>query len=748
MPNARAIRLGSLNTELGETRDFGRAYTLQNVDILKTNEISRRKGLVRRLEARAAGPIRMLHSFGGICGRFYSYFDGGGLISIVGPSYWAPTAFTATGAPPFIALNWKYQDKNGHRTTPPEGCTGVKIYRSTSAFIDTFDTGTLVYSGSGTSCVDDTAAPATDTAIFYTCYTVWEDNSRIVDPKIVMAWTYYIPAGWYVLDDFIYDAAGTQYDAIPAPEIVPSTGSLSDDNGTSITNPGVNRDRDEIEKAEAEAAIDEDDPTLSFSDSAERSALHNVDLYWAYNGPTKYNSGYTSIYRSTTAGSGISGTLIRREANLYNVYTDTTADDYTTQYYTFVHSVDGVGIYTYEKTVVAKTRSMSLSAPATAYSGVAFNTTIQMTHWDGTNNTEYTPTAALALTVVGTATAISPTSTSTSGWSLGAKTVSTTLTCVGEGSTSIYATGGGLTAGDTLLNKVHTLTVSITEDFMLGDTATLTIQGVNWNGGNDTDYVPSTQLSLSIGNANTLSTTVVPQTGWSGGAKTMTLSLTGSVYGADTITVSNATGDSGTDTFTFRQLYFLDTLPYSGDLVGQGSWVASGVFPSLLVGGGVAYSAADSVIRTAEVSGYDITSGSYVYGFTISISMALAKPLAEYGYFKARFYMYEQLLLGAVLEHANLAGTAEIKFGAREVTVATWTGSDSGTYTARAECVYNPSGADENSMYINDVLVEDAWFATELTYPRHLDLSGLVPTATADVPAITMEMSSPYVYST
>jgi hypothetical protein len=746
VPNSRAIRLGSLNTELGETRDFGRAFTLQNVDILKTNEISRRKGLVRRLEARAAGPIRMLHSFGGICGRFYSYFDGGGLISIVGPSYWAPTAFTATGAPPFIALSWQYQDKNGHRTTPPTGCTGVKIYRSTSAFIDTFDTGTLVYSGNGTSCVDDTAAPATDTAIYYTCYTVWEDNSRIVDPRIVMAWTYYIPAGWYVLDDFIYDASGTQYDAIPAPEIPPSTGSLSDDNGTSITNPGVNRDRDEIEKAEAEAAIDEDDPTLSFNDSAERSALNTVDLYWAYNGPAKYNSGYTSIYRSTTSGSGINGTLIRREANLYNVYTDTTADDYTTQYYTFVHNIDGVGIYTYEKTVVAKTRSMSLSAPATAYSGVAFNTTIQMTHWDGTNNTEYTPTAALALTVVGTATAISPTSTSTSGWSLGAKTVSTTLTCVGEGSTSIYATGGGLTAGDTLLNKVHTLTVSITEDFMLGDTATLTIQGVNWNGGNDTDYVPSTQLSLSIGNANTLSTTVVPQTGWSGGAKTMTLSLTGSVYGADTITVSNATGDSGTDTFTYRQLYFLDTLPYSGNLVGQGSWIADGAYPSLLVGGGVTYPAQDSTTYRAAVTGHDITSGSYVYGYTISISMTLTKDLDEYLSFTCFLFMYAQLNLRASLVHQDLAGTATVQFGAVGSVYETWSGTNSGTYNVRYECVKLPSEADKSYLYVNDVLLGAA-ATQELTYPRNILLTGYIPSASDDVPAVTIQMSSPYIYS-
>ena len=449
MPNARAIRLGSLNTELGETRDFGRAYTLQNVDILKTNEISRRKGLVRRLEARAAGPIRMLHSFGGICGRFYSYFDGGGLISIVGPSYWAPTAFTATGAPPFIALNWKYQDKNGHRTTPPEGCTGVKIYRSTSAFIDTFDTGTLVYSGSGTSCVDDTAAPATDTAIFYTCYTVWEDNSRIVDPKIVMAWTYYIPAGWYVLDDFIYDAAGTQYDAIPAPEIVPSTGSLSDDNGTSITNPGVNRDRDEIEKAEAEAEIDEDDPTLSFSDSAERSALHNVDLYWAYNGPTKYNSGYTSIYRSTTAGMGTRGALIRREANLYNVYTDTTADDYTTQYYTFVHSVDGVGIYTYEKSVAAKNRSFAVTLPASAYTGESISITVQTQHWDGTTNTTYTPSSGPSLSASGSNT-VSPTSLSTSGWSSGQTTQTITISGSTGGTGTVTVTDGTATGSDTI----------------------------------------------------------------------------------------------------------------------------------------------------------------------------------------------------------------------------------------------------------------------------------------------------------
>ena len=119
-----------------------------------------------------------------------------------------------------------------------------------------------------------------------------------------------------------------------------------------------------------------------------------MDLYWAYNGPTKYNSGYTSIDRSTTAGMVTRGALIRREANLYNVYTDTTADDYTTQYYTFVHSVDGVGIYTYEKTVAAKTRSFTVTAPASISLGTAFNLTVQAVHWDATNDTTYTPTSA------------------------------------------------------------------------------------------------------------------------------------------------------------------------------------------------------------------------------------------------------------------------------------------------------------------------------------------------------------------
>ena len=78
------IRLGTLDSQSNDVRDFGRASDLVNVDIDKTNEVSRRKGYIRRLSSQGAGPIRFLHSYGGICGRFYQYSAGGGLIKIDG----------------------------------------------------------------------------------------------------------------------------------------------------------------------------------------------------------------------------------------------------------------------------------------------------------------------------------------------------------------------------------------------------------------------------------------------------------------------------------------------------------------------------------------------------------------------------------------------------------------------------------------------------------------------------------------
>jgi hypothetical protein len=499
-----------------------------------------------------------MHSFSGICGRFYSYLDGGGLITLSGPSYWAPTAFSLTGSLPGITLSWRYQDRNGRRDTPPRGCSGVRIYRSATAFIDTFDTGTLIYSGDGTSCVDDNADSTGSAVLYYTAYTVWEDNSRIVDPRIVMAWTYW----------------GSTVE-IPSFFWWPSCGELNDDDGTALVSYTFTNHVDAPTKAEAEEEIDEDDPDVSFSDIAEFSALHTIDLLWVFNGAAKWNDGYTAVYRSLSAGTGLRGTLVARTNHLWGEYTDTVADDYVTRYYTFVHYVYGVGVYTYEKTVAAKTRDLSLTAPATAYSGVAFSTVLQCLHWDGTSDTSYTPTDSLALSITGTSTAISPTSTSASGWANGAKTVSTTLTCVGTGSTTIWATGAGLVASDTLLNKIHTLTVTVPANVESGVAFDVAIQGVGWEGGNDTSYVPAEALTLSIGNANTVSPTSVGVTGWSSGAKTVSVTITGTTYGSDTVSLVNSIGDAGSDTFEYSLVYFYDAFNYSdGELttVSGGIW--------------------------------------------------------------------------------------------------------------------------------------------------------------------------------
>jgi len=371
-----------------------------------------------------------------------------------------------------------------------------------------------------------------------------------------------------------------------------------------------------------------------------------VDLYWAYNGPTKYNSGYTSIYRSTTAGSGISGTLIRREANLYSYYTDTTADDYTTQYYTFVHSVDGVGVYTYEKTVAS---------------------------------------------------------------------------------------------------KVHTLTVSINSNFSPGETLTLSLQGNAWDGTTDTTYVPATELALSITKANTLSTTSVPSTGWVSGAKSMTLSITGTDYGADTITVSNATGESGTDTFTYRLVYFLDTLPYAtGPLVGNGAWVTGTLpspAPSLTVSGGKAYPTPDGSWRGNDVSGYNIGSGSFTFGCTYTLSVTLTKALKDYGTFGGILWVFNYLQ--GYVSHSAGQTTGSIFVGIPGGGSVSDTFSDTFSVSYAAEVRF--VAPNQFSVYIDSVYVGD--YTVAVTYPKIFYVSGYIEAPSASKPVIGITVASPYLYS-
>ena len=84
MPIVKHIRLGSMAVNTNPNRDFGRATAMVNCDSDKTNEVAKRKGYIRRIQQQLCGPVRLLHSFGGLCGRFYQMVDGGGLIYISG----------------------------------------------------------------------------------------------------------------------------------------------------------------------------------------------------------------------------------------------------------------------------------------------------------------------------------------------------------------------------------------------------------------------------------------------------------------------------------------------------------------------------------------------------------------------------------------------------------------------------------------------------------------------------------------
>lgn len=76
------IPLGSLDSRSNPVREFGKAQDLKNIDFDILNEPEKRKGYVRRLSQQRSGPIRLLFSYGGLCGRFPQFVNGGGLLLV------------------------------------------------------------------------------------------------------------------------------------------------------------------------------------------------------------------------------------------------------------------------------------------------------------------------------------------------------------------------------------------------------------------------------------------------------------------------------------------------------------------------------------------------------------------------------------------------------------------------------------------------------------------------------------------
>ena len=372
------IRLGSVDSKSNVVRDFGRAGDVRNVDIEKTNEISRRRGYLRRLTSQMSGPVRFLHSYGGLCGRFFSYADGGGLITVGGT-----------------------QGSGGLRET---------LDLDTQYPVDPADVGDPTEIGSGEGNAGNTETPG-------------------------------------------------------------GGGATTTDDGVLVISPGMNRERDDVSTARDSIDDDPDSADFSFLFTASLDVVNTTTLTWRFENPGDDTAkGYVEIYRLYGSGTAVSdGTLIKTTSNLDSTFADT-VDEYQDDIsYQILFFLDGVDTYgPFSSSIDQQVHTYSVTAPASADIGTAFNLTIQGVHWDATNDTSYIPSGDINITISGS-NSISPTTTSNSGWSSGAKTVSCTISgsTVETGTITVTDPDSGSTGNDSL--SVTNFTLAFSDDFNRAD---------------------------------------------------------------------------------------------------------------------------------------------------------------------------------------------------------------------------------------------------------------------------------------
>ena len=190
-------------------------------------------------------------------------------------------------------------------------------------------------------------------------------------------------------------------------------------------------------------------------------------------------------------------------------------------------------------------------------------------------------------------------------------------------------------------------------------------------------------------------------------------------------------------------LYFIERFGYpTGDLVGNGPWIAHPTYASLRTSGASAQLSTDGVLQGAQVTGYNVTSGSYIFGCQISISMILTKPLEEYEGFVSNFYMTVQRIASVVLVHNDYSETCYVVVNG--VTQEYFSTSFSTAYSLKWHCV-KQSGTDKSYGYTNSVL--KSTYNEELTYPKSIVLSGRLTEVSDGGPVTAMAIALPYMYS-
>uniref|UniRef100_A0A6M3KGX8 Uncharacterized protein n=2 Tax=viral metagenome TaxID=1070528 RepID=A0A6M3KGX8_9ZZZZ len=328
MAQGMAIRLGSIDRGTSTVREFGRAWDVRNVDIKKTNEISRRPGYQRRIEQQQTGPVRLLFPCQGLCGRYPKLVDGGGLVTITSKieaaDLYSITCEVAThdSGLDTIKLSWLYSNQT---TTPPEGCDGVLILGKASGYpTDHADAdATTIYYGSEFSTWD--FASETDEEMYYTAWELYEDTWLAgVQVKFT--------PGVGGEDPPVVVAYGDPYTAA-----TPSVEETSADTGVTVfaTQPEVETNA---------AQVEDDGEALHFTFTAERSGFDSVTLVWSYSGLIDAGDLFVAVYHSTSGYPRLRGTPVLGTTERMGTTTHSTPTD-VVNYYSAYFYVNGIGLY-------------------------------------------------------------------------------------------------------------------------------------------------------------------------------------------------------------------------------------------------------------------------------------------------------------------------------------------------------------------------------------------------------------------
>ncbi|KKM95171.1 hypothetical protein LCGC14_1190870 [marine sediment metagenome] len=454
------IPLGSLESRSNPVRPPGRASAAVNVDIEKTNRVSRRKGFVRRADTQLSGPVRMLFSFQAFSGHFYRYVDGAGLIYVAGSQLQFPAY------PSLSQLIDPYFE------IVPEGEPGNWPVRETAFNIvftakqaDGTDFPAYAPEGRGFGFSFDPSS-SLDKITPSGAPTIWNDGVAVAEYTIEggssPSMFRIILNGVVTIDDVLRSITGVGYGMIldpeddqdqdfnlpapwtpglPLPEwekqeptgaggagafgIVTTTGEVQ---GIGVMAPAQDSGDPDIEDP-----ADLDTDLRNFRAAAMPTDEEWVQLDWDY--PEWITDDWKAlvvveIFRATDDFPEQYGDGERIYADNGNVFIDKTTNTAYESFYSAWLTIFGMGLFgPFQASAAGLLDSFSLTIPATILRGEAFNFEILALKADGNALQSYAPRGDVNIAYnfsddddVGT-----PASTPKTGWSGGGKTVSVTV---------------------------------------------------------------------------------------------------------------------------------------------------------------------------------------------------------------------------------------------------------------------------------------------------------------------------------